>query len=222
MKKLFALLLAAVMVMSMALTATAETTTKVDTSNMTPAEKAAAEAEIRYAISLLYDRNYIVEEIGQAGQVPASSFVSMGMTDADGSQFYQNAGHNACDYAAVDGKSAVAHGEYLRGICDEIVELEQNVVQPCAYYAGRDQPDDEVEKIIGRKAEFRRLLCTEKRSENKACGDYHAVKVYLEAEDREAVGGIDAPIPQHGEAYRRVAQHGRSEKIHRFITPLRG
>ena len=78
---------------SMALTATAETT-KVDTSNMTPAEKAAAEAEIRYAISLLYDRNYIVEEIGQAGQVPASSFVSMGMTDADGSQFYQNAGHN--------------------------------------------------------------------------------------------------------------------------------
>ena len=94
MKKLFALLLAAVMVMSMALTATAETTTKVDTSNMTPAEKAAAEAEIRYAISLLYDRNYIVEEIGQAGQVPASSFVAMGMTDADGSQFYQNAGHN--------------------------------------------------------------------------------------------------------------------------------
>ena len=78
---------------SMALTATAETT-KVDTSNMTPAEKAAAEAEIRYAISLLYDRNYIVEEIGQAGQVPASSFVSMGMTDADGSQFYKNAGHN--------------------------------------------------------------------------------------------------------------------------------
>ena len=94
MKKLFALLLAAVMVMSMALTATAETTTKVDTSNMTPAEKVAAEAEIRYAISLLYDRNYIVEEIGQAGQVPASSFVAMGMTDADGSQFYQNAGHN--------------------------------------------------------------------------------------------------------------------------------
>ena len=102
MKKLFALLLAAVMVMSMALTATAETTTKVDTSNMTPAEKAAAEAEIRYAISLLYDRNYIVEEIGQAGQVPASSFVSMGMTDADGSQFYQNAGHNDVFYGYWD------------------------------------------------------------------------------------------------------------------------
>ena len=59
---------------------------------MTAEEKAMAEAEIRYAISLLFDRNYIVEEIGQAGQVPASSFVAMGMTDADGSQFYQNAG----------------------------------------------------------------------------------------------------------------------------------
>ena len=69
-------------------------TGKVDTSNMTPEEKAAAEAEIRYAISLLYDRNYIVEEITQAGQVPASSFVAMGMTDADGSEFYKNAGHN--------------------------------------------------------------------------------------------------------------------------------
>ena len=32
-------------------------------------------------------------EIGQAGQVPASSFVPMGMTDADGSEFYKNAGH---------------------------------------------------------------------------------------------------------------------------------
>ena len=48
-------------------------------------------AEIRQAISLLFDRNYICEEIGQAGQVPANTFVAMGMTDADGSQFYQNA-----------------------------------------------------------------------------------------------------------------------------------
>ena len=112
MKKLIALLLAAVMVLGMAAcgskTETPATTAaasdaatdapadtgKVDTSNMTPEEKAAAEAEIRYAISLLYDRNYIVEEITQAGQVPASSFVAMGMTDADGSEFYKNAGHN--------------------------------------------------------------------------------------------------------------------------------
>ena len=63
-------------------------------STLTGADAEKAKEEIRNAIGLLLDRNYIVEEIGQAGQVPASSFVAMGMTDADGSQFYQNAGHN--------------------------------------------------------------------------------------------------------------------------------
>ena len=63
-------------------------------STLTGAEAEAAEAEIRQAVSLLLDRNYIVEEIGQAGQVPASSFVAMGMTNPDGSQFYETAGHN--------------------------------------------------------------------------------------------------------------------------------
>ena len=53
-----------------------------------------AKAEVRRAIGLIFDRNYIVDEIGQAGQVPASSFVAMGMTDADGTQFYENAGSN--------------------------------------------------------------------------------------------------------------------------------
>ncbi len=61
-------------------------------STLTGVEAESAKAEIRNAIALLFDRNYIVTEIGQAGQVPASSFVAMGMTDADGGQFYQNAG----------------------------------------------------------------------------------------------------------------------------------
>ena len=64
-------------------------------SGLTGVEAENARAEIRNAISLLFDRNYIVEEIGQAGQVPASSFVAMGLTDADGSEFYKNAGHNS-------------------------------------------------------------------------------------------------------------------------------
>jgi len=64
-------------------------------SNLTGAEAEAAKAEIRNAIGLLFDRNYIVEEIAQGGQIPASSFVSMGMTDADGSQFYEKAGGNS-------------------------------------------------------------------------------------------------------------------------------
>ncbi len=61
-------------------------------STLTGVEAEAAEAEIRAAIGLLFDRNYIVEEIGQAGQVPAPAFVAMGMTDTDGSEFYKNSG----------------------------------------------------------------------------------------------------------------------------------
>ena len=105
MKKLIALLLAAVMVLGMvacgaktdAPAATTAAPTEAATeapAEMTAEEKALAEAEIRKAISLLFDRNYIGNEIAQGGQVPASSFVAMGMTDADGSEFYKNAGHN--------------------------------------------------------------------------------------------------------------------------------
>ena len=57
---------------------------------LTGVEAEAARQEIRNALGLLLDRNYICEEIGQAGQVPASSFVAMGLTDADGSEFYKN------------------------------------------------------------------------------------------------------------------------------------
>ena len=63
-------------------------------STLTGVEKEKAEAEIRNAVSLLFDRNYIVDQITQAGQVPASSFVAMGMTNPDGSQFYETAGHD--------------------------------------------------------------------------------------------------------------------------------
>ena len=62
---------------------------------LTGADKAAAENEVRNALALLIDRNYIVNDVAQGGQVPASSFVAMGLTDADGSQFYENAGGNS-------------------------------------------------------------------------------------------------------------------------------
>lgn len=64
-----------------------------ESSTLTGAAAEAAKAEIRNAISLFLERNHIVENVSQAGEVPASSFVAMGLTDADGStQFYQNAG----------------------------------------------------------------------------------------------------------------------------------
>lgn len=71
-------------------------------SGLTGAEAEKAKAEIRNAVSLLFDRNYIVDEIGQAGQVPAASFVAMGLTDADGSEFYLNANGGKGGYYAVD------------------------------------------------------------------------------------------------------------------------
>ncbi len=112
MKKLIALLLAVVMVFAMTAcgekAAPVEGGETVDVAAMTAEEKALAEAEIRYAISLLYDRNYIVEQISQAGEIPASSFVAMGMTDADGSQFYKNAGDNE----AFDGYYDVSREAY--------------------------------------------------------------------------------------------------------------
>ncbi|MBQ3073482.1 MAG: peptide ABC transporter substrate-binding protein [Ruminococcus sp.] len=48
--------------------------------------------DIRKALGLMLDRNYIVDAIGQAGQVPANTFVAMGLTDADGkTEFMDNA-----------------------------------------------------------------------------------------------------------------------------------
>ena len=87
-------------------------------SELTGAEAEAANVEIRKAMSLLLDRNYIVEEIGQAGQVPAPGFVPMGMTDADGSEFYMNAGDSE-DYVGYYDVSADAYIDNW----DEAIEI---------------------------------------------------------------------------------------------------
>ena len=50
----------------------------VDTGKKQPVDLA-AEQEIRCALSMLVDRNYIASAIGQAGQIPADSFVPNGM-----------------------------------------------------------------------------------------------------------------------------------------------
>ena len=64
-------------------------------SKLTGVEAEKAQAEIRCAIALLFDRNYIVESVAQGGQLPASSFVAMGMTNPDGSEFYKTANGGA-------------------------------------------------------------------------------------------------------------------------------
>lgn len=48
-------------------------------------------AEVRHALALLIDRNYIVDEITQGGQKPAAGFVPEGMDDGTGKIFRENA-----------------------------------------------------------------------------------------------------------------------------------
>ncbi|MBR5451717.1 MAG: hypothetical protein IKV36_01845 [Clostridia bacterium] len=85
-------------------------------STLTGVAKEEAQQEIRKALGLLYDRNYICEEIGQAGQVPAASFVAMGMTDADGKEFYKNANNGAGGYYDVSKEAYEAN-------CNKAVEI---------------------------------------------------------------------------------------------------
>ena len=114
MKKLFALLLAAIMVLSMAACGTTPPATEPSADATEPSESEpavdaklpiddAAAAEIRNALGLLYDRNYIVEQIAQGGQTPANSFVADGMADANGGNFALNAGAgNGAGYYSVN------------------------------------------------------------------------------------------------------------------------
>ena len=75
-------------------------------------------AKIRQALGLMIDRNYICEEIGQAGQVPAAGFVAMGLTEPDGQEFIAKNGPNR-DGA---GYYSVADADYQAN-CDAAVAL---------------------------------------------------------------------------------------------------
>lgn len=88
MKKMLTIVLTAAVLLSLAACGGTDKT-PLDHTALQPVDEAAA-AEIRNALSLLVDRNYVVERIAQSGQEPAVSFVPSGMTDADGSQFYKN------------------------------------------------------------------------------------------------------------------------------------
>lgn len=87
-------------------------------SELTGVEKEKAQQEIRNAIALLLDRSYIVNDVAQGGEIPASSFVAMGMTDADGSEFYKNAGSSE-DYV---GYYDISDDSYAAN-CQKAVEV---------------------------------------------------------------------------------------------------
>lgn len=79
-------------------------------------------AKIRRALGLVIDRNYIVEEIGQAGQVPAAGFVAMGLTEPDGREYIAKNGPNRDG----TGYYSIADDDYQAN-CDAAVALLKEV-----------------------------------------------------------------------------------------------
>ncbi len=65
---------------------------KVDVTSLSDGEREQARAEIRRAIGLLFDRTYICNDIAQADQIPANTFVCQGVQEPDGSDFAYNSG----------------------------------------------------------------------------------------------------------------------------------
>ncbi len=90
-------------------------------------------ALIRKALGLVIDRNYIVDEIGQAGQVPAAGFVAMGLTEPDGKEFIDKNGPDR-DGA---GYYSVAKEDYTAN-CDEAVKLLEQVAQSSGKFEMKD------------------------------------------------------------------------------------
>ena len=70
---------------------------------------------MREAFSILIDRDYIVENIGQTGQVAANAFIPLGMADGNGGIFKSSAQDGYYDAYAInnDNKATVAHAVAL-------------------------------------------------------------------------------------------------------------
>lgn len=84
-----------------------------------------ARAEIRKAVALLIDRNHIVNEIAQGGQVPASSFVAMGMKNPDNTEFYQTANGGKTDTKKYFGYYDVSEDAYAANCNEALATLKK-------------------------------------------------------------------------------------------------
>ena len=67
-------------------------TATVDVAGLDAVGEERARAEVRRAIGLLLDREYVCREIARADQVPANTLVCRGVQEPDGSDFAYNAG----------------------------------------------------------------------------------------------------------------------------------
>lgn len=81
-------------------------------------------ADMRHAISILIDRQYIVDTVGQTGQELACTFIPTGMSDGHGGEFRTN----DADYTYPDEKSVGYYDPTATGagMVDQAVELLKN------------------------------------------------------------------------------------------------
>ena len=70
---------------------------------------------VRQAFSLVIDRNYIVENVSQAGEVPADGYVPSGVYDAEGA--------NGDDFRTVGGEYYSVSADDYQANCDKAREL---------------------------------------------------------------------------------------------------
>lgn len=95
----------------------------VNSTVFTKADTEAKKEKVRKALGLFIDREYIVKEIGKAGQVPANAFVSAGLSDPAGGEFVD---HNG---AAGDGTGYYNKGEtaaaYQANVAEAIALLKE-------------------------------------------------------------------------------------------------
>ena len=80
--------------------------------------------KIRQALGLMIDRNYIVEELSQAGEIPANGFVAMGLTEPDGTEYIDNNGPNRDGegYFSVDADDYAANSEQAIELLREVAD----------------------------------------------------------------------------------------------------
>ena len=70
---------------------------------------------VRQAFSLVIDRNYIVENVSQSGEVPATGYVPSGVYDAEGA--------NGDDFRTVGGEYYSVSADDYQANCDKAREL---------------------------------------------------------------------------------------------------
>ena len=83
-------------------------------------------AYMRKAINLLIDRDYIVENIGQTGQVVANSYIPLGMMDGNGGIFKEDPKEGYFDAYAINDSY------------DETVEEARKLLEAAGYKFGED------------------------------------------------------------------------------------